>query len=42
MSESLSLSPTSELVQIDHIIGGVVDDVADDCGAYEAGAAGYQ
>ena len=40
--QAFEVAGVGEFVQVEHFIFGVVGDVKDDCGAYEAGAAGYQ
>jgi len=38
--QAFEVAGVGEFVQVDHFVLGVLDDVADDGGAYEAGAAG--
>jgi len=38
--EAFEVAGVGEFVEVDHFVLGVLDDVADDGGAYEAGAAG--
>jgi hypothetical protein len=40
LRQAFQVAGVGEFVEVDHVVPGVLDDVADDGGAYEAGAAG--
>jgi hypothetical protein len=41
LRKTLKITGVGEFVEVNHFALCILDDVADDCGAYEAGAAGY-